>query len=176
MSIKLRVTAGVILIAALCGCTNKDVEGGDTPASPADEMAGNFSGTGNYMPGNVQLNTSGACTLPSDWSTYYKTGAATAAVTKVNDSTVTITLSGVIPVSNYGNASVRLDNGRIAFANGYYDPSTKQLFFADKGVCTYSGGCNFCNQSVSYFPPGFSPGAPAQYFSVATKAFTGTKQ
>ena len=175
-----------VLVAALFifpGCTTRDRLIMPN-VSAADKMAGLFNGTGKYLPGGINLGSTLACqSAPMDYQAKYQSGASSVNITKLTDSTVTISfLSGPYPVDKYSPVLIRESGNMISFGNlGFYDSNTGVLLVSGIAPNFSYSNIRACQVGIPFYN---SLMAPSQYprpdlvsyFTIKRYEFNGVKQ
>ncbi|MFT4094356.1 MAG: hypothetical protein QM640_12020 [Niabella sp.] len=174
----------IALFAIICSSCSKAFDNDDanqnnnTNISAAAAIAGTYTGTGKWMPDNIHLGIYSGCVAPDGWDSNFKTGTATVNVTKITDSTVTITLAGPYPTTSYSPVTVKAGNAQITFSTGYYDTNSKFLTLSartgrSRGYIT----SNACLSGLPYYS-GWSALINNQYdyYTIDHVDFSGTKQ
>lgn len=170
--------AFVSLCCICANCRKEDVVG-DTNSqdkSPAGKIAGVFSGTGKKMPNGIFLGNYQGCVTPAGWDNNFITGNATARITKVDDNTINLTLTGGPFTNNtYSNIPVTESGGSIVWGSSYYDENSKLL-----NISYFNGSyisSNACLQGLPYYY-GWSAlsNGTYGYQTIGHLDFTGKKQ
>ena len=166
------------------GC-HKTITGIPAPVnlSVADKIAGLYSGTGKYLPGGINLGNTLVCVAPpADYQSKYQSAPATVNITKLTDSSVTITLlTGPFPKDTYTALTVKESGNLIMFGSlGSYDNNTKALSFSGVAPNFSYSYIKACQIGLPYY---YSSGVilypnPDQiaHYTIKRYEFGGTKQ
>ena len=156
--------------------------GGATDRSPAAKMSGIFIGVGKYLPANISLGNTLACTAPpKDYNSFYQTGIATISVAKLTDSTVKIQfLSGPFPVDGYPIVKVSESGNTVQFLQGSYDINSRAISFSAVAPgYSYSYSVN-CKLGLPFYTSTIGPGSTGlmEYsnYTIKRYEFGGTRQ
>lgn len=175
----------ILFVISFCifftNCTPSESEQIDNEPvlkSPADKISGTYTGIGKKMPNGVYLGTYSACITPPNWESNFITGTSIIIVTKSNDNTVNIIISGgVIPTETYSNIAVTESNGNINFKYGFYNINSGYFVFSGGTKATIYGTTNACLQGLPYFTGQEIFVTGGYYFETEEHIdFNGTKQ
>lgn len=172
--------AGILVTQTGCPGVDKTVS---PPAHlpAADKIAGMFSGTGKYLPGDISLGNTFACVAPPmDYQLKYQSGAATVNITKLTDSTITITLlTGPFPQDKYTSLIVKENGNVISLGSlGYYDTDTRALSFSGTAPNFNYSYLKNCKTGLPYYYSTSAVPDPNQvaHFTIKRYEFGGVKQ
>tara|TARA_R110002033_G_scaffold162910_1_gene199773 strand:+ start:5059 stop:5868 length:810 start_codon:yes stop_codon:yes gene_type:complete len=144
--------------------------------TPADKILGTYSGVGKRMPNGIILGNFSGCITPPNWDSNFITGATIVNISKVNDNTININLTGgPFTSSVYSNINITENNGIINFGFGNYSVVSKSLVIsANTGSWINT---NSCLQGLPYYY-GWSAlmNGVYSYQTIGHEDFTGTKQ
>ncbi|MEI2759098.1 MAG: hypothetical protein V9G42_06640 [Bacteroidia bacterium] len=146
-----------------------------TTTSNADLMQGNYSGNGQYLPGQINLGTNSACTT-FPYSSYLQIGATTLNINKIADDTITLQYSSsAFPSIFYTNTPITKNGNVISFYGGTYNVSTKYFSFSGGTPNTIYMTTSACLIQLPYVY-GYNPlGTLYTYQTIDHLEFSGTK-
>lgn len=164
-----KLLISTVTIFSFLGCNKNTSDLNDVDNSNkslSDKIAGLYSGTGKYLPGNINLGNTIVCNSPAiDFNTLYQTSGASVNIIKITDSTVNIVMSsGPFPLDTYNDvllkengttitfndslsiysSSPRVLIGKVEINSGYFDPVTNNISFSRQApnfVYTYDRNC-----------------------------------
>lgn len=142
----------------------------------AGKILGFFSGNGKRMPQGVSLGTYTGCVTPTGWEKNLLTGPANATVTRLTDTTVSITLADGPFINNtFTNVRITENGSIISFSVGSYNENSKLLSIS-ANTGTYITTAT-CLSGLPYYS-GWSAlnNGTYTYQTIGHIDFTGTKQ
>ncbi len=92
-------------------------------------MSGGYSGTTQFLPGQIDLGTLAACDSVA-YVGHLHLGSANLVVTAVSDTSISLQFSSALyPTITFPNVPIQRTGQQINFANGYYGVDNRHLYF-----------------------------------------------
>jgi hypothetical protein len=141
-----------ICLSCSKNASKDDDNNGNTTNSAADKISGAFNGTGKKLPDNVFLGNYKGCVTPPGWESNFITGPSVVNISRINDTTITLSLNGSpFPSYTYSNIPVAESGTRINFGFGYYDTNAKFLSISRNNANSVFTGSPACLQGMPYY-------------------------
>lgn len=141
-----------ILMLSSCGKDRKDNIKQGSEKSSAEIISGTFTGTAKVYPDQVSLGSFKGCVIPPGWEAYFVTGRGRVLITKLTDSTISLSLlGGPLPTLTYKGIKVEKQMNQILFYPGYYDITSKSLFISLSTANSIFTGSPACLKGMPYY-------------------------